>query len=212
MIFEAGQRVVFIGDSITDCGRRDVAAPYGDGYVSLVRAMVTASHPELGLTWVNRGIGGDTVRDLDARWERDAIGERPDWLSVKIGINDVWRAFGDHPETAVPIDEYEATLRGLLRRAVDATGCRLILAEPYLIEPDRAEVWRARSDEYVAVSRRLATEFDAIPVRTQDAFDRVLASTTPEDWADDRVHPNLPGHAVLAQAFLAAIGWSPVPA
>lgn len=209
MIFEAGQRVVFIGDSITDCGRRDVAAPYGDGYMSLVRAFVTASYPHLGLTWVNRGVGGDTVRELRARWESDVVAERPDWLSIKIGINDVWRAFGDHPEQAVPIDEYETTLRELLRRAVDATGCRLILAEPYFIEPDRAEPQRAQSDRYVAVARRLATEFDAVPVRTQDAFDRALASATPADWADDRVHPNLPGHAIIAQAFLTAIGWQP---
>lgn len=209
MIFEAGQRIVFIGDSITDCGRRDVAAPYGDGYMSLVRAFVTASHPHLGLTWVNRGVGGDTTRDLKARWESDAVDERPDWLSVKIGINDVWRAFGDHPEDAVPIDEYEATLRELLRRAVEATGCRLILAEPYLIEPDRAEPQRAQSDRYREVVRRLAAEFDAVLVPTQDAFDRVLASTAPTDWADDRVHPNLPGHAVIAQEFLAAIGWRP---
>lgn len=209
MIFKAGQRVLFIGDSITDCGRRDVAAPYGDGYMNLVRALVTASHPHLELTWINRGVSGDTSRNLKARWETDVIDERPDWLSVKIGINDVWRAFSGQPEEAVPIDEYEATLRELLNRAVEATGCRLILAEPYLIEPDLSEPQRACSDRYRAVVRQLATEFDAVLVRTQDAFDRVLASTAPTDWADDRVHPNLPGHAVIAQAFLTAIGWHP---
>jgi lysophospholipase L1-like esterase len=206
VIFEAGQRVVFIGDSITDCGRRDRAAPYGDGYMSLVRAFVTAAHPELRLSWLNHGIGGDTVRDLKARWERDAIQARPDWLSVKIGINDIWRGFGDHPEQAVPIDEYATTLRDLLRRAVDATGCRLILADPYLIEPDLDEPQRAQTDSYILVVRKLAAEFDAVHVPTQEAFDRVLASTSPQDWADDRVHPNLPGHAVIARAFLAAIG------
>lgn len=210
MIFETGQRVLFIGDSITDCGRRDVAAPYGDGYMNLVRALVTASHPQLRLTWINRGVSGDTTRDLKARWESDVIDERPDWLSVKIGINDVWRAFTGQHDLAVPIDEYEATLRELLHRAVEATGCRLILMEPYLIEPDLSEPQRAQSDRYRAVVRQLATEFDAVLVRTQDAFDRVLASTTPADWADDRVHPNLAGHAVIAQAFLTAIGWQPV--
>ena len=68
MLFERGQKILFIGDSITDCGRRDVQAPYGNGYMSLVRAFVTARYPELGLTLENRGIGGDTVRHLDARW------------------------------------------------------------------------------------------------------------------------------------------------
>jgi lysophospholipase L1-like esterase len=208
VIFERGQRIVFIGDSITDSGRRDVDPPYGNGYVSLVRAMVTAAHPELDLMWTNRGVSGDTVRDLDRRWERDAIGARPDWLSVMIGINDVWRAFSGWADDAVPIDEYEATLRSLLRRAVDATGCRLIVATPYLIEPDRAEPQRATSDRYGAVARAVAAEFDAVCVDTQAAFDRVLAVTPAQAWADDRVHPNLAGHAVIAQAFLRALSAS----
>lgn len=202
MIFETGNRIVFIGDSITDAGRLDSAPPYGNGYVNLLRALLTASHPELRLSWVNRGVSGDTVRDLEQRWEGDAIGTKPDWLSVKIGINDVWNAFRDNPARAVPIDEFEATLRRLLRRAVDATGCRLILAEPYLIEPDRADPQRVRSDRYGLVVRRLAEEFDAVNVRTQDAFDAVLESSDPSGWAPDRIHPELPGHAVIAQAFL----------
>jgi lysophospholipase L1-like esterase len=207
VILEPGQRIVFIGDSITDCGRREPDPPYGNGYVSLVRALVTASHPELGLMWTNRGVSGDTVRDLDRRWEADAIGPAPDWLSVMIGINDVWRAFDGWPDEAVPIEEYGSTLRSLLDRAVEATGCRLIVATPYLIEPDRTEPQRAMSDRYGAVARAIAAEFDATFVDTQAAFDRVLAVTPPDAWADDRVHPNLAGHAVIAQAFLRTLGW-----
>ncbi len=202
MIFEKGQRVVFIGDSITDCGRRDHAAPYGNGYMSLVQAFVTAAHPELGLTWVNRGVSGDTVRDLAARWERDVIEQRPDWLSVKIGINDVWRFFQDRPDQAVPLDEYTTTLRALLADTVERTGCRLILADPYLIESDHGDPQYVMTAEYAAVVRTLAADFGARHVAVQAAFDRVLASTTPADWADDRIHPNLAGHAVIARAFL----------
>src|SRR4051812_30904703 len=100
MLLTAHQKILFAGDSITDAGRRSLAAPYGEGYVSMVRNFVLARYPELGLTFVNRGVAGDTVRDLDARWERDVIAERPDWLAVFIGINDVWRAFGDSPHEA----------------------------------------------------------------------------------------------------------------
>ncbi|GAA2574527.1 SGNH/GDSL hydrolase family protein [Winogradskya consettensis] len=205
MLFTAGQRIVFIGDSITDCDRRGAAAPYGDGYVDLVRSFVTARQPELGLTWVNRGVGGDTVRDLAARWEVDAIGTAPDWLSVMIGINDIWHAFGSHPDRAVPIDEYAKTLRDLLRTAVDRTGCRLIVAEPYIIEPDRGEPQRAETDRYCVVVREIAAEFDAVAIRTQDAFDEVLRSTAARDWAEDRIHPNRPGHAVIAEAYFSAL-------
>jgi lysophospholipase L1-like esterase len=206
VIFEDKQRVVFIGDSITDCGRRDLYAPFGNGYMSLVRAFATARWPQRRLTWRNQGISGNTVRDLSIRWEQDAVEERPDWLCVMIGINDVWRAFSDRVDDAVPIEEYESTLRALLRRAVDQTGCRLVLADPYLIEPDRADPHRAASDRYGAVVAALAAEFGAVHVQTQRAFDQVLTWSDPDDWADDRIHPNLPGHAVLADAFLQAIG------
>src|SRR5882724_7395995 len=77
LLFEAHQKIVFIGDSITDCGRRDEAAPYGNGYVSLVRNLLLARYPEQQLTIVNKGIGGNTTRDLAARWKKDVILEQP---------------------------------------------------------------------------------------------------------------------------------------
>lgn len=207
MLFTPHQKILLIGDSITSAGRMGPDAPHGNGYVSMVRSFVLARYPELGLTFVNKGVGGDTTRLLDARWERDVIAERPDWLSVKIGINDVWWAFRANPHDAVPLPEYEATLRRLLDRAREATGARLILMEPYMIEPDRAQPMRRQMDRYGEVVRRLAAEYDAILVRVQAAFDAALAHTTPADWADDQVHPNSPGHALIAMAFLRAIGF-----
>lgn len=206
MLFEERQRIVFIGDSITDCGRRGARAPYGNGYVNLVRAFVTAAHPQLHLEWRNRGVSGNTVRDLAARWRRDAIDAAPDWLTVKVGINDVWRFFTGRTREAVPFEEYRDTLRTLLRQVVDATGCRLVLMTPYLIEPDRQDAQRLLSDRYGAAVEEIAVEHGAVLVRSQAAFDRVLAHSVPTDWAKDRVHPNLAGHAVLARAYLAAVG------
>jgi lysophospholipase L1-like esterase len=207
MLFGQGQKILFIGDSITDCGRRDAFAPFGNGYVSLVRAFVSARYPELGLRFENRGIGGDTVRHLDARWRADVIDERPDWLSVKIGINDVWRTFDRGGEGALAIEEYEETYRGLLRRAVDETGCRLIIAEPYMIEASAEDPMRRHMDDYGQVARKLAGEFGAVNVKTQEAIDEALKSSSASDWAEDRIHPNLAGHAIIAMAYLRAIGW-----
>jgi len=200
--FKDGQHILLIGDSITDSGRRGEHAPYGDGYVSLLRAFTIARHPEVRLTWTNHGIGGNTVRDLVKRWDVDAIAPRPDWLVLMIGINDVWNGFQGYPHLAVPLEEFTETVRDLLRRAVEATGCRLVLADPYLIEPDRAEPQRAVSDRFVAAFGALAEEFDALHVPMQAVFDAALESTRSEDWADDRIHPNLAGHALIADAFL----------
>ena len=208
MRFEPHQRIVFIGDSITDAGRRAEAAPLGAGYVGIVHGMLAAQYPAHDLTIINRGVSGDTVRHLAARWDTDAIGPRPDWLSVKIGINDVWRAFGVNAHEAVPLPEYRETLEILLRQAQEETSCRLIVMAPYVIDRNRADPMRARMDEYGAAAREVAAALGAVHVATQAAFDTVLATTAPADWAPDRVHPNVAGHAVIARAFLAATGFA----
>jgi lysophospholipase L1-like esterase len=207
MIFEHGNKVVFIGDSITDAGRRTDPLGVGNGYVNLVRSLVLARYPDLGLTIVNRGIGGNTTRHLRERWRADVIAEAPDWLSVKIGINDVWRTYDSDGVGAVPIDEFERLYRELLSEAVGAHSTQLILADPYIIDLDQGNPMRRQIDEYCAVVSRIADDFGAIHVHTQAAFDRVLQSTTPEDWAADKIHPGTPGHAVIALEFLKAIGF-----
>jgi lysophospholipase L1-like esterase len=208
MLFEDRQKIMFVGDSITDCDRRGVAAPYGNGYVSLVRNLLLARYPERQLVIVNQGIGGDTTRQLAARWEQDVIAERPDWLAVLIGINDVWRTYDSDGVGAVPLSEYTATLRDLLDRTRAVTTARVILMEPYMIEPDRTRPMRRQMDSYGAAVRQIAAEYDAILVRTQAAFDTALASSTPDDWADDQIHPNAAGHAVIALSLLKAIAFA----
>src|SRR5579883_725116 len=180
MKLSQGTKLVMIGDSITDCGR---AQPVGEGlfdalgkgYVSLIDALLGAVFPDLGVRIVNMGTSGNTVRDLKARWQRDVIDLKPDWLSVMIGINDVWRQF-DLPkqlEAGVPLDAYEATLNELVAQTKPLLK-GLILATPFYIEPNRDDAMRRRMDEYGAVVKRLAHKHDAVFVDTQAAFDEVL--------------------------------------
>src|SRR5690349_18890664 len=121
----------------------------------MVHDLIVARYPELGLKVVNRGVGGDTTRNLLARWHQDVIKEKPDWLSVGIGINDVWRSFDGSPSEAVPIAEYEANLRRMLDQALEAQRPRLILMEPYMIERDRTRPMRHQMDMYGAVVKRV---------------------------------------------------------
>lgn len=207
MLFQPHQKILFVGDSITDCERRNPSRPYGNGYVHLARSLLLARYPELALRFVNCGISGDTTRHLAARWERDVLAERPDWLSVMIGINDVWRSFGGYPDEAVPLPEYESTLHTLLERARAETGALLILCEPYMIEPSHTVLMRRQMDGYGAAIQRLAAQHDAVLVRVQAAFDAALEHTVPMDWADDQIHPNTAGHAIIALAWLRAVGF-----
>jgi lysophospholipase L1-like esterase len=207
------QKLLFIGDSITDCGRTQPVAeglfdPLGRGYVTQVEALLGATVPELGIRVVNVGCSGNTVLSLKDRWDRDVIALKPDWLSVSIGINDVWRQF-DMPrvkEAHVGLDVYERTYDALLARTRPSLQ-GLILVTPHLIEPNRKEPMRVRMDQYGAVVKRLARKYDAVLADTQTAFDRVLKHMHPMALAWDRVHPNQTGHMVIARTILNAIGY-----
>lgn len=207
MIVQAKQKILFIGDSITESGRQG-SSPYGFGYVSMVYNFMVARYPEANFSFVNKGIGGNTIRDLDKRWEQDVIAEKPDWLSVMIGINDVWGLFGNKDVSPVPIAEFQATTRRLLQRVKAATKAQIILAEPYMIETDHNNPMRQMMDIYGKTLAGMAPEFNARVVHTQAAWDTVLAHSTPSFWATDHIHPNVPGHAVIAQAFLRVLEFS----
>jgi lysophospholipase L1-like esterase len=213
MHIQPKSKLVMIGDSITDCDR---ARPVGEGlfdalgkgYVSLVDGLLMARYPAHEIRVVNMGISGNTVRDLQGRWQSDVFDLQPDWLSIFIGINDVWRHFDTplQPEGHVSLEEYTRTLETLVR-TTRPTLKGLILMTPYFIEPNRADGMRAMMDDFGAVVRHLADTYDALLVDTQAAFDAVLQHLHPMALAWDRVHPTQTGHMILTRAFLQTIGY-----
>ena len=204
-------RLVMIGDSITDTTRarplgEGLFEAYGKGYVNLVNALFTAVYPAHQIRVTNMGCSGNTVRDLKARWQTDVLDLKPDWVSIMIGINDVWRQFDlpQIPDGHVGLAEYETTLEELVKQTRPVvTG--LVLMTPFMIEPNAREPMRARMDHYGAVVKKLAKRHGAILVDTQAALNVALKSIHPMALAWDRIHPNANGHMILARAFLAGI-------
>ena len=214
MRIEAGQKLLFIGDSITDCDRakpegEGLFGAHGNGYVSFVNGLLTAVYPELGIRVVNKGISGNTVRDLKERWQEDVINQKPDWLVIMIGINDVWRQY-DVPfikEKHVYMDEYEETLRKLVIETKPLVK-GLVLMTPFYLENNVQDPMRQTMDQYGKVARKAAEENGCLFVDTQAAFNEILESLYPAALAWDRVHPSAAGHIVLAKAFLKEIGFN----
>ena len=214
MRIEANSNLLFIGDSITDCGRaRPVgeANPWswgdiGSGYVRDIAAILGATYPERSIRVRSVGSGGNTVRDLAARWKPDVLDLAPDWLSVMIGINDVWRQFDSPlaPERGVPLAEYSETLWSLCHRTRPKLK-GLVLMTPFMVESNTNDAMRARMDEYGAAVHEIAEEFEAIFIDTQAAFDALLTHCHPASIAWDRIHPGPVGHMTIARAFLHAI-------
>ncbi len=199
--------VLFQGDSITDADRaRFYPEDLGRGYAQMAAGWFGWRYPERGVRFLNRGVGGDRVVDLLARWDDDCLALRPDVLSILIGINETWRAFD--PGDPTPTAAFERSYRELLTRTRDALPqTRLILMEPFSlpISPER-EAWRADLDPKIQVVRRLAREFGALLTPLDGLFAQAATRREPAFWADDGVHPTPAGHALIARAWLRTAG------
>jgi len=203
--------MLFIGDSITDCDRAREGGGYvnvddmGTGYVKLVIGWLQALYPERNLCFVNKGVSGNTILDLKARWQQDVIDQKPDWLSVMIGTNDVWRQF-DRPHhisggSYVSPEIYAETYTELLDKVrPDLKG--LIIASPFYIEPNTDEAMRQRMDAYSEIAKKIAGKYDALFINTQAAFDHYLNKAHHMTLSADRVHPNVAGHTLIAREYL----------
>ena len=217
MLISKNSKLLLIGDSITDYERarpvgEGLFGAIGKGYAGLVSGLLQATYPEKRIRVVNMGTSGNTVRDLKARWDTDVLAQNPDWLSIMIGINDVWRQF-DSPlltEIHVGIEEYAGTLEELIKLTLPRLK-GMVLMTPFYIELNTTDAMRLKMDAYGNVVRELASKYKTVFVDTQAAFNAVLKYYHSAFFAWDRVHPNVEGNMVLARAFLNAIGyeWKP---
>ncbi len=215
MLIQPNSRLLFIGDSITDCGRKRPIGSggfdqaLGNGYVSLVDAALAAVYPDFAISTINMGINGDTVHDLKYRWTKDVLDLKPDWLSILVGINDVWQHINQlwQSEGQDPVDRFSETLDELVGQVRPAVH-GLILMTPYFLEPDPLEPMRAMMDQFGESVGEVAARHEAVLVDSQADFNPVIDNVNPLDLAIDRVHINLTGHMVLARAFLREVGFS----
>jgi lysophospholipase L1-like esterase len=202
-----GRVVLFQGDSITDAGRdRNATEPnragaLGDGYPLLVTAAVLAARPKDGLQFYNRGVSGNKVPDLQARWQRDTLDLKPDVMSILIGVNDFWHKL-DHGYTGT-VKDYEDQYTALLeqtRRALPAV--HLIVLEPFVLRTGAVDQrWFPEFDQRRAAAARVAAQAKVTYVPLQSIFDDKARSAPPEYWAADGVHPTAAGHAVIAEQW-----------
>jgi lysophospholipase L1-like esterase len=197
--------VLFQGDSITDAGRnRENGFDLGFGYAAMAASWFSALQPEKRVLFLNRGVGGNTVKELRARWQRDCLDLKPTWVSIMVGINDTGRRYMSNQYT--PPEEFESVYREILSQVRDKLGARLVLCEPFLLPiPEDRIPWRVDLDPKIQVVRKLAREFGAILVPFDGLFAGASARRELAFWSDDGVHPSLPGHALMAQEWLRAV-------
>ena len=200
-------KVLFFGDSITDAGRnRDLVygeESLGNGYVKYAAAgLKERGFAEEDI--INRGISGHRIVDLYARIKVDCWNHKPDFISVLIGVNDVWHEI--YGQNGVEIDRFERMYRHLIEDTKKALpNVKMMLCEPFVLEgaatnekfEEFLEVYK-----YAEVVKKLAEEYGLAFLPLQEKLSQAAAKTTAEEYLSDGVHPAEGGAKLIASEWL----------
>ncbi len=232
-----GDRILFIGDSITDgsWGSSDGSAQpsaernhwdmnhiYGSGYMYLCAAYFQGNYPEKEYVFFNRGISGNTLSDLQKRWQEDALDLEPDVLSVLIGTNDIHYYLDSGSEDPFDFEGWEKTYRSLLDSVLKANpDVRIILGAPFVARTGWVKE-RADCDKRVAlvgrlavIVERIAADYGAVFLPYDKLFAALLENCpTSQDgyWIWDGIHPTAAGHQKMADLWISRSGLIEKPA
>ena len=199
-----GERIVFLGDSITHFGERP------KGYVTLIKNTLGEKYKDQGIEIIGAGIVGNKVTDLQKRLEKDALAKKPTLVVIYIGINDVWHedkilARGTSKE------DFEAGLKEIIGK-VQSSGARVVLCTPSVIGEKKPGTNKldAQLDEYADISRKVAKETNATLCDLRKVFQEYLSKNNPDDKEHgiltiDRAHMNEAGNKLVAETILSAI-------
>lgn len=215
MLLEQNDILVMCGDSVTDACKElregesaNQALAWGRGYVYFTKILLDAYYPELNIRVINQGVSGDTSRQLLARFDEDCAQKHPDWVTIMIGVNDIWRQLesAQIKERHVYIDEYERNLCCMIEK-LKGKAKGIILLKPFFMEINRQDLFRRMIDDYGACMAKVAARYDCPVIDTQSYFDKYLETALTYALSNDRVHPNGTGHMIIAKALLNHIGF-----
>ncbi len=190
--------IVFIGDSVTDCGR-DIEPPFGDGYVlEISRSGLLTGEI------INVGTSGHRLVDLEKRWLADVVDNKPSILSIAIGINDTWRRYDDNDPTSV--DDFRDRYHRLLTWTKAELNPRFVLCEPFLLAVrEEMNSWREDLNPKIQVVHDMAKEFNAVLVPFDRHLNALATSMPMADLAEDGIHPTQLGHQEMAKLWLKSV-------
>lgn len=224
--------ILFQGDSITDCGRYRKATEtkqngiafwrdgrlfkkitaLGDGYPAMVAAELKEKCPGK-YKYINKGVSGDRIPDVYGRITRDIINLKPDYMSILVGVNDVWRVFDSGYGTGAARFEkiYNILLEELKEELPEL---KIIIMAPFLIpgsasantpeEPDKSEKFKHGVEEMADITKRLAEKHGCAFIDLQAMFDEAMKSIPATQLSGDGVHPSAKGHELIKNEWLKA--------
>ena len=201
---QKGDRIVFLGDSITQAGVEP------KGYVTLIREDLKARHADLGIEVIGAGISGNKVPDLQKRLDKDVLAKKPTVVVIYIGINDVWHGEAN-AANGTSKAKFEAGLRAIIEK-IQTAGARVVVCTPSVIgeKGNGANALDKQLDEYSDISRKVAKDTKSGLCDLRQAFVDHLKEKNKADkeagiLTSDRVHLNDAGNRFVADTMLKAL-------
>lgn len=205
--------ILFQGDSITDAGRdRETDWLSGSGYPTLVSSELGYDFPG-EYKFVNRGVSGNRIVDVYARMKCDILNIAPDYMSLLIGVNDVWHEFSNH--NGVDPEKFERIYSLLVEEMREKLpDCKLILLEPFVLPggatadspefPNKYRDFSARVKVNAEITKKTAEKYSLPFVALQKKFDDACKTAEPLYWLVDGVHPTAAGHELIKREWIKA--------
>ncbi len=184
-------KIVFQGDSLTDCNRRyEDPLDLGDGYVAAASKNIASHYPNQTFIFLNRGVSGDRTWELLQRWQKDTIDLQPDILTLMIGVNDTWRRYDSNDPTSP--QDYEYNLRRLLDDVKSHTQSKILMIEPFLAHED-TDLWREDFTWKLSAFRRVSRQYANAYLPMDGIMAMMCVEKSPQTWSEDGIHLIQPG-------------------
>lgn len=205
------KRILFQGDSITDaCRDRENLDNLGIGYPTLVKAELGFENPEK-FDFQNRGISGNRIVDVYSRIKLDIINLKPDYLSILIGVNDVWHELSR--QNGVDAEKFEKLYCMMLDEIYEALpNVKIMILEPFVLEgsatcsteeePDKWNTFKTEVKKRAQKARSVAQKYNIPFISLQDKFDALAENTENSYWLSDGVHPTTAGHELIKREWI----------
>ena len=193
-------KILFQGDSITDCGRNsEDIHNLGEGYPKFAAELIKKAHPDTDFEFINLGISGDQTKNLVDRLQSDFIDIQPDIVSIHIGINDTWHRAAER--NWLGNDIFEAQYRKVLTEIKEKTNAKILIIEQFLLPVEDKSYFRGDLNGKIDITRKLAREFADYYIPLDGLMAQACIGNGASHWSDDGVHPNSNGAEFIAELY-----------
>lgn len=192
-----GDRIAFLGDSITQYGNGPV------GYVNLVMKGLEVAGVTNAVK-IPAGVSGHKSDNMRGRLQKDVLDKHPQWMTLSCGVNDVW-----HGARGVPLDAYKTNISNILDRCAEA-GVKVVVLTATMIGENPNNVNNRRLAAYNDFLREEAAA-RSLPLADLNADMQALLKTYPPEvkgnkLTADGVHMAWDGNRMMARGVLRAFG------